>query len=247
MSIIDARSSVGSLLASLEPADRLVALARTLHREGYDDHTTGHVTYRQPDGTFLVNPFELRWDELRSSDVIRMDADGNQLDGPHTITPAITLHLELHRSRPNLHVAVHGHPRWATAWACTHRVPPVYDQTSALAGRHVAVHDEYGGSVDAVANARSAVAALGHADIALLGNHGVFVVAPSIEAAYMRASTIEWRSWRASQVESIGGGVPLHDDVVDSLHAYVEEHLDEFPTFESSIRAELRADPTMFD
>lgn len=246
MSAIAAGSRVGQLLASLEPADRLVALARVLHREGYDDHTTGHITYRQPDGTFLVNPFELQWDELRSSDVLRMDAEGNQLDGPHTITPAITLHLELHRARPNLHVAVHGHPRWATAWACTHRVPPVYDQTSALAGRRVAVHQEYGGSVDAVANARSAVDGLAEADVALLGNHGVLVVAPSIEWAYMRASTIEWRARRAWQVEQIGGGVALADHVIDGLHAYVKEHIAEFPTFEGMIRAELRRDPDMF-
>ena len=48
MSAVAVDSAVGRLLASLEPADRLVALARVLHREGYDDHTTGHITFRQP-------------------------------------------------------------------------------------------------------------------------------------------------------------------------------------------------------
>lgn len=246
MTVLDTQSRVGELLASLSPADKLVALARVLHREGYDDHTTGHITYRQPDGTFLVNPFELNWDELRSSDVMTMDAEGRALAGKHTVTPAITLHVELHRARHDLHVALHGHPRWATAWACAQRVPPVYDQTSALAGRHVAVYGEYGGSVDAVENARGAVAALGDSDIALLANHGVFVVASSIEQAYMRASTIEWRAHRAWQVEAIGGGVPLADEVVDSLASYVDVHLHRFPTFEAAIRAELRRDPEMF-
>lgn len=246
MTDVAVQSRVGELLSSLTPADKLVALARTLHREGYDDHTTGHITYRQPDGTFLVNPFELTWDELRSSDVMTMDADGRQLAGRHTVTPAITLHVELHRARPDLHVALHGHPRWATAWACTRRVPPVYDQTSALGGLEVAVYGEYGGSVDAVENARGAVAALGDASSALLSNHGVLIVAPTIEMAYMRASTIEWRACRAWQVEMLGGGVPLDDRVVESLARYVEKHLDRFPTFEAAIRNEMRRDPEMF-
>ena len=247
MAAIDARSRVGELIASLSPADKLVALARVLHREGYDDHTTGHITCRQPDGTFLVNPFELSWDEIRSSDVMRMDADGHLLEGKHTITPAITLHVELHKARKDLHVALHGHPRWSTVWACAHKVPPIYDQTSALAGRAVAVHGLYGGSVDAEENAREAIAGMGSADIALLPNHGVFVVASSVEEAYMRASTIEWRSHRAWQVETLGGGIPLRDEVVDSLAAYVDQHLHSFPTFEAMIRGELRRDPLMFD
>jgi ribulose-5-phosphate 4-epimerase/fuculose-1-phosphate aldolase len=79
-------------LPELTPAQELALLARCLFSEGYDDHLAGHITYKQPDGTFLVNPFGLTWDELRASDVMRMDADGKEVDGPWTITPAITLH-----------------------------------------------------------------------------------------------------------------------------------------------------------
>ena len=74
-------------------------LARTLWREGYDDHLAGHITSRQADGTLLVNPWGLTWDEVRASDVMRIDLDGNVLAGPWTVTPAITLHLELHKAR----------------------------------------------------------------------------------------------------------------------------------------------------
>ena len=56
-------------------------LARTLWREGYDDHLAGHITYRQPDGTLLCNPWLLLWEELRPEDVLRIDLDGNVLEG----------------------------------------------------------------------------------------------------------------------------------------------------------------------
>src|ERR1051326_2718058 len=92
------RGSIAPPLPELSPAQELALLARVLHREGYDDHLAGHVTYKQPDGTFLVNPFGLTWDEVRASDIMRMDADGRQIDGRWTITGAITLHVELHRA-----------------------------------------------------------------------------------------------------------------------------------------------------
>jgi len=240
-------SNVGVLLNSLTPREQLVALARVLHREGYDDHTTGHITYRQDDDTFLVNPLELTWAELTCSDVMVMDRDGNALEGRHTVTPAITLHTEMHRARPNTRVALHGHPRFATVWACAHRVPPIYDQTSAIAGSDVAMYSEYDGTVEDVANARGAVEALGNHDLALLANHGVFVVADSILQAYFWASTLEWRARRAWEVEQIGGGVPLRDEVVAQLHAFVRSNIHRLPQFEAAIRAEMRADPLMFN
>jgi ribulose-5-phosphate 4-epimerase/fuculose-1-phosphate aldolase len=240
-------SNVGVLLNSLSPREQLVALARTLHREGYDDHTTGHITYRQDDGTFLVNPLELTWAELTCSDVMVMDSDGNALAGKHTVTPAITLHTEMHRARPDTRVAVHGHPRFATVWACAHRVPPVFDQTSAIAGLEVALYSEYDGTVEDIANARGAVAAIGNHELALLANHGVFVVAESIVQAYFWATTLEWRARRAWEVEQIGGGVPLKDSVVVQLHDFVRLNIHRLPQFEAAIRAEMRTDPLMFN
>src|SRR5438270_873191 len=148
-------------LPELSPAAELALLARVLFREGYDDHLAGHITYKQPDGTLLVNPFGLPWDEVGASDVMRIDPDGNVLDGQWTVTPAITLHLELHRARHDVTVAVHNHPRWATIYADLGRAPDVYDQTSALVAGEVAIYADYEGPVNQTENARAAVAAMG--------------------------------------------------------------------------------------
>ncbi len=64
------------------PRQELALMARILYGEGYDDHLAGHITSRQPDGTFFVNPLGLSWDELRASDIARMDGEGNHLEVP---------------------------------------------------------------------------------------------------------------------------------------------------------------------
>ena len=170
------RNPMAPPLPPLTPQAEVALLARMLYREGYDDHLAGHITSRQPDGTLLVNPWGLTWDEVSASDIMRIDLDGNVLEGKWTVTPAIPLHLELHKARHDIGVAVHNHPRWGTIWADLHRAPPVYDQTSAMVPGDPALYDDFGGSVDPVENARACVEALGDARMALLANHGVLVV-----------------------------------------------------------------------
>jgi hypothetical protein len=53
--------SAGSVLRfpalAVGPEVELARPLRILFREGYDDHLSGYVTGKQPDGTFLVSPW----------------------------------------------------------------------------------------------------------------------------------------------------------------------------------------------
>ena len=84
------------LLPALSPSAELALLCRLLFDEGYDDHIAGHISYAQPDGSFLINPWELAWDELLASDIIRIDQQGRVIEGDWNVTPAVNLHLEIH-------------------------------------------------------------------------------------------------------------------------------------------------------
>lgn len=233
-------------LPPLTPQAEVALLCRMLFAEGYDDHLAGHITYRQPDDTLLVNPWGLTWDEVTASDIMRIDLDGNVLDGKWTVTPAIPLHLELHKARPDTAVAVHNHPRWGTIWADLHRLPPVYDQTSAMVPGEVALYNDFGGSVDAVENARACVEALGDARMALLANHGVFVLGNDIAQAHHRAVVLEWRCRQAWHVEAVGTGVPVRPEVFARFSAPFD--VVSFPgLFDAMARRELRADPSILD
>ena len=61
------------LIPDLSPAEELVVMARTLWREGYDDHLAGHITIAVGDGTLWCNPWLLTWAELLPQQVIRID------------------------------------------------------------------------------------------------------------------------------------------------------------------------------
>ena len=164
------------LLPELDIRTEMVLLARTLWREGYDDHLAGHITVNQGDGTLLCNPWLLTWEEFRPQDVIRIDLEGNVVEGDWPVPLGIPLHLELHRARPDVQVAVHHHPRWGTVWADLGRLPGRHDQSSVLGGGTAALVDEYGGAVNDPSSAAKAIAAMGDAELAILAHHGVFIL-----------------------------------------------------------------------
>lgn len=241
------RNPMAPAIPELSPQQELAVLARALWREGYDDHLSGHVTYRDDDGTLLANPFGLPWDEMRASDVMRIDLDANVLEGKWTVTPAITLHTETHKARDDIRWAVHNHPVWGTIWCNVQRVPPVYDQTSAELVDDIALHDEFDGPVQDVANAKGCVEALGDKPVALLANHGVFVLGVNVAQVYHRASTLEWRCRNAWRTEALGGGVPLRPEVAEPFGKLFDTPV-AFPgLWEAVVRRELRHDPTLVD
>ena len=234
------------LLPELSPRAEVALLCRVLFREGYDDHIAGHVTVLQDDGTLLVNPWELAWDEITAADVLRVDMQGKVLEGEWNVTPAIGLHLAVHRARGDVKVILHNHSRFGTLWANAHRVPPVYDQTSAMVDGEIALHDEYGGAVDDDGEATAAVRALGDSKWALLANHGVFVVAADARQAHLRALTLEWRCRQAWHMEALGGGQPMHAAVADRTGAMIDGN--GFPfLWEAMARREIRRDPAVLE
>jgi L-ribulose-5-phosphate 4-epimerase len=235
------------LIPDLTPAQEIAVLARTLWVEGYDDHLAGHITVNLGDGTLLCNPWLVRWDELRPEQIIRIDLEGNVVEGEWPVPLGIPLHLELHRARPDVQVAVHNHPLYGTVWADMGEVPPAYDQSSTLGGGEVVLVDEYGGAVNTSDAARAAIEAMGGADIALLAGHGVFVLGTTVRAVHQRAVALEQRCQRAWHVRVAGGRTesPLPASWIDRMR--VSDGNGFIGFWESSVRAVLRADPTLLD
>jgi L-ribulose-5-phosphate 4-epimerase len=242
-----------ALIPPLGPREELVLLARTLWREGYNDHLAGHITINRGDDTLWCNPWLLHWEELRPEHIIAIDLDGNvvepALDGNDWPVPlGIPLHLELHRARPDVQVAVHSHPLYATVWADAGRIPPALDQSSALGGGELVLVDEYEGAANSASAAAAAVALMGDADMALLAAHGVFVTAGSVRAAHQRAVALEQRAERAWFATALVDG-PLQSklgpDIVTMFQRSKGEGFIGF--WEAAVRAELRADPTLLE
>lgn len=235
------------LMPELNDRQALVLLARALWREGYNDHLAGHITINAGDGTLWCNPWLLHWNELRPEHVIRIDLDGNVVEGDWPAPLGIPLHLELHRKRPDVQVTVHNHPLYGVVWADLGEVPPVLDQSSALGGGELVLVEEYDGAVNDSSSARSAVDKIGDADLALLAGHGVLVIGTTVRAAHQRAVALEQRCQRAWHVRAVSQNAvtPAAGPFFEMM---VKSDGNGFIGFwEAAVRAELRDDPSLLD
>jgi ribulose-5-phosphate 4-epimerase/fuculose-1-phosphate aldolase len=136
------RPTTERLAPELTQREQICLLARALWNEGHDDHLAGHITVNQGDGTLLCNPWLLTWEEFGPDDVIRIDLDGNVVDGDWPVPLGIPIHLELHKARPGIGWALHHHTRWGSVWSAMKRVPPLHDQTGAGGGGSLVLVDE---------------------------------------------------------------------------------------------------------
>lgn len=169
---------------------QLACAFRILAHEGWRENLSGHITWATPDGGMWCNPWGLWWDEVRASDVIRLDADGDVVEGKWDVTGAVFIHTELHRARPDAAVVVHNHPYYATLLAAMGELPRMVHQNNCLFHDELALVDEYG-LVAAAADGQWLADQVGDASGVLLAYHGALVTAPTIEDACYRSVTFE--------------------------------------------------------
>jgi ribulose-5-phosphate 4-epimerase/fuculose-1-phosphate aldolase len=204
-------------IAGLTPQGEIALALRILHTRGYDEDFFGHITVRQPDGSYLTNPWEILWTELRASQIVSMDWEGRKLGGDLSVTPGVNLHVDVRRyvDTPATNVIIHQHPRYATLWATRAEVPPIYDQSGAWVGEDVYLLDEFEeGEGISEEHARS----IADARCGLLSKHGVLILGETVCEAAFRAVVLEQRARQAWFLED-KGVKPLDRSLVDALVA----------------------------
>ena len=191
-------------------ADLALALRAASHH-GLSEGVCNHFSVELPDrsGRFLLNPRGLLWSEVRADDIVMVDTQGNKLAGRHEVEPtAMYIHAAIHRICGHACV-LHTHMPHATALTLTdvRGLDTALSQNAMRFHGRIAIDAHYNGlALDASEGERIA-RAMGRADIAFLGNHGVVVCGAQMSYAYDDLYYLE----RAAMVQVLasGSGRPL--------------------------------------
>lgn len=176
----------------LTDEQRLAIVFRWLAREGFAENLIGHITWQRPgDEHMLVNPWGLWWSEISASDVCTVDADANVVAGRWDVTPAIHIHTELHRRRPDARVVIHNHPYYTSLIAATGELPGLIHQTDSMYVDDLAFVDEYTGEIDNAELGADLADRIGGAKVVILASHGVLITGENLAVATYRAAAIE--------------------------------------------------------
>jgi len=104
----------------------IVRIGQRLHHRrlmcGYD----GNISYRVAENEFLITKGWSSLGFLTEEDIVKIDHDGNVLEGKYRPTGEYRLHVVAYRERPDIYCVVHAHPLYSTVWASWGRPIPAF-------------------------------------------------------------------------------------------------------------------------
>ena len=161
---------------------------------GWDDLIFTHLSARipGPEHHFLLNPYNLMFEEVTASSLVKVDVNGNPVEPTPFITnPAgFTIHSAIHMAREDAHAVMHLHtPAGQAVSAHSEGLLPL-TQTAMLVRGDIAFHDYEGVAVD-LGERERLVADLGDKNAMLLRNHGTLAVGKNVGECFVRLYFLE--------------------------------------------------------
>ena len=172
----------------------LAAAYRLVAHYGWDDLIFTHLSARipGPEHHFLLNPYQLMFEEVTASSLVKVDVHGNPVEPTPFITnPAgFTIHSAVHMAREDAHAVMHLHTPAGQAVSAHQEGLLPLTQTAMLVRGELAFHDYEGVAVDLDERERI-VADLGDKGAMLLRNHGTLAVGRNVGECFVKLYFLE--------------------------------------------------------
>lgn len=206
---------------------RLVAACRAFALHGLDYGFAGHLTVRDPENPHLywTNPMCVHFSQVKVSNLILADHDGNVVEGDYAINRAgYVLHAAVHEAHPDIVAMCHAHTLYGTAFASLGRpLEPISQDACAFFEDHVVIKEESGQVAVEVKAGLSVAPLFKGVRAAIHQNHGLLTVSRhSIEAAAFWFIALERCCQQQLMVEATGTK-PVH--VPADRARYSREHV----------------------
>lgn len=172
----------------------LAAAYRLVAHYGWDDLIFTHLSARVPgpEHHFLINPYNLMFEEITASSLVKIDLDGNKVDDvPAPVNRAgFVIHSAIHAARDDAAAVLHLHTPHGQAVSAMREGLLPHTQTAMIAGHDVAYHD-FEGIATELDERERLVADLGPKNSMILRNHGTLTVGASVAQAFVRMYFLE--------------------------------------------------------
>lgn len=156
---------------------------------GWTTQVYNHISLRIP-GTehILINPFGLLYNEIKPSNLVKIDLDGNTVDdSPYPVNKAgFIIHSAIHKARPDVNCVLHTHnPDTQAVSALKSGFIPLMQETYQFYER-IGYHHFEGIVLDEGEQDRLVNALGGEKHTLMLHNHGVVTLGENATWAFSR-------------------------------------------------------------
>lgn len=190
---------------------------RKMNALGINQGTSGNISARYED-RMLITPSAAPYDEMTPDMIASLPLEGEYgvWDGPRKPSTEWRFHLDIMRSRPEVHAVIHTHAIYSTILAIAHKpIPACHYMIAAFGGDDVKVCDyarygtkELSDNILKAMEGRSAC---------LMANHGMLATGASLEKAMWGAVELETIAKQYYHALLIGGPIVLSTTEIDGV------------------------------
>jgi ribulose-5-phosphate 4-epimerase/fuculose-1-phosphate aldolase len=229
---------------------RLAAGFRLFGKFGFEEGLAGHITARDPEHLdhFWVNPLGVSFSHIRQSDLIRVDAEGEVVEGDALVnTAAFAIHSAVHAARPDVVAAAHSHSIYGKAWSSLGKLlDPLTQDACAFFEDHALFDDYTGVVIDPEEGKRIAHTLAGHKAV-ILRNHGLLTCGHSVDEAVWWFITMERTCQAQLLAEAAGTPVLIDTEMARLTSSQVGQHVGGYFSFQPLYDKIVREQPDLLE
>lgn len=190
------------MITEIKYKKQICDIGKRIYEKGFVAANDGNISIRISENEFLITPTGVSKGILTPEMIIKVDKQGNVLDGDYRPTSEMKMHLMVYQERPDIQAVVHVHPPYATAFAIAgipldQAIMPesvVFLGTIPIAEYGTPSTEEVPNAVKKYVHEHQGV---------LLENHGVLTWGMDLEHAYYLLESLEFTAkinWIAKQL-----------------------------------------------
>ena len=187
-----------------------------LHERGFSAARDGNLSCRLNATSMLITPSGLSKGMLDPDDIVLADLRGRKLEGRHSVSSEVEMHVLIYSMRPDVGGICHAHPPTATGFAVAGVAmeEPVLAEAAVVLGPVPLAPYATPGTRELAATLEPFV--MDH-DAILMSNHGVVCSGPDLQQAYLNLELVEHTARILMVARQLGGPRALAPEDVQRL------------------------------
>jgi L-fuculose-phosphate aldolase len=178
------------MISEIKLKTQICEIGKRVYEKGFVAANDGNISVKIEEDVFIVTPTGVSKGFMTPEMLIKVDGEGNLLEGERKPTSEIKMHLRVYKERPEIRSVVHVHPPYATAFAIA-GVPlnqaTMPELIITLGSIPIA---EYG--TPSTAEISDAISPyIPHHNGVLLENHGALTWGETLDEAYFLMESLE--------------------------------------------------------
>ena len=204
------------MMSPYEIKKEICEIGRRIYNDGFVAANDGNISVKVSDNEYYGTPTGVSKGFMTPDMIIRIDGNGNKIEGKLNPSSEIKMHLRVYRERPDVGAVVHAHPPIATSFTVAGVPMDKYVLPEAVLTLGAVPTCVYGTpSTEEIPDSLQPY--LQTNDAFLLKNHGALTVGSDVITAYYRMESLEL--WAKITINAIilGGSYDIDRKNIDKL------------------------------